>query len=964
MMKYLTENPWLRMLAITALLGSALLTTGCGGCRGKLEDEVAKKQREEEEQQKKKEKPKDDFETREPVVLPGHFPEERKRAAEAENNEEESNNSLQDRLQEMANSRSRMRFNRTKNGHWVTANFQVIANNYNAECDLVAQSITANGREVPIPSTDYFLVSSRPASLPKGEWKNLETNVFLPRRDTRTSVANIRFELLRTGGLTQINLPQPTSLLKPFQQHMVLLSERPESYKFLEFADPIHLRGQSLSNGETFPPFYYLVGSVPGDPVPLPRQSLNWTTIAYLIWDDFDPDKLGREQQVALVDWIHFGGQLILSGPGCLDRLQNSFLADYLPAQFEGSVNLTNDDLVELNKNWSIVKNETNPRSLQISDKIPLLGVRFKPHVDANFIDGTGEIAIERRIGRGRIVATAFSINAPIVAKWQSFPSFLNNALLRKPARKFGASEEVELNFVWIDDQTTNLDPLMSTTLRYLSRDLSRNGTPEQSPYSLASELEDNLDYRVQFAVPIQQQTSQAKRTDLPVRNPQDHLHFGGFADAPQSGPCGWNDDSGISIAARETLKEAAGITPPSSGFVLQMLAAYLVVLVPINWAIFRLMGRVEWAWIAAPFIAIVGAVLVVKMASLDIGFVRSNTQIGLLEVHGGYPRAHATEYSALYTSLSTGYNVDLDNPSAQSLPFARVNESQFVQDKETTSQVTLRRTSENRLEGFQIQSNSTGLLHTEFMLDLQGAISCRFDDDGKPTGLNNGSFLDLSNIGILYRDQAGNYSLAWVGELAAEAAVDQLTLESVSAEAVADRWHQIQLFSSSARMAEEIWNRNVDEPGARLGLEQLQTFPELADDWPRWDRLFRQMMAMSDSNDGKIDQLVFQRVFQLVKNESGIRLGRVFDCVVENLQLAPGECRMIATTNQKIGQTRFEPEATQTDQQTLVVVHLKHPPLPIARRDENALTDFVSVSDLDWQREMDELDGVPNDDQ
>ncbi len=36
-------------------------------------------------------------------------------------------------------------------------------------------------------------------------------------------------------------------------------------------------------------------------------------------------------------------------------------------------------------------------------------------------------------------------------------------------------------------------------------------------------------------------------------------------------------------------------------------LAVYLLVLAPINWAFFYALGRVELAWVAAPFIALAG---------------------------------------------------------------------------------------------------------------------------------------------------------------------------------------------------------------------------------------------------------------------------------------------------------------------------------------------------------------------
>src|SRR5262249_41547520 len=107
------------------------------------------------------------------------------------------------------------------------------------------------------------------------------------------------------------------------------------------------------------------------------------------------------------------------------------------------------------------------------------------------------------------------------------------------------------------------------------------------------------------------------------------------------SGVAAWNDFSAVPTAARDTLREAAGILIPKSSFVVWTLAVYLFVLVPLNWAIFWLCGRVEWAWIAAGLIALCGVAAVVKLAQLDIGFARSQTELALLELHGGYPRGH-----------------------------------------------------------------------------------------------------------------------------------------------------------------------------------------------------------------------------------------------------------------------------------------------------------------------------------
>jgi hypothetical protein len=570
---------------------------------------------------------------------------------------------------------------------------------------------------------------------------------------------------------------------------------------------------------------------------------------------------------------------------------------------------------------------------------VPLLGVNFKPHTSAQFVDGTGDLAIERAVGRGRIVATAFSLNAPVVRKWRSFPSFLNNALLRRLPRKFYSHDGFDVAYRWAHDKTNIYDPLVGSTLRFLSRDLGyRANLPAQ--FSLEDEpLPPEVDLLTLYAygeTPIDNVMNHQNRSNQKLANERRdkyNWHFGGYSDAPQSGVAGWNDDSGVSIAARETLKQAAGITPPSSSFVLKMLAAYLAVLVPLNWLVFRAMGRVEWAWAAAPVIAIVGAVLVVRMASLDIGFVRSNTQIGLLEIHADYPRGHLAEYSALYTSLSTGYDVDLDNPSAQSLPFARTFESEFARSNESLSEVQLKRTVQNRLEGFQIQSNSTGLLHTECMLDLEGVISCRTNEEGAPTSVANGSGLNLDHAGILHRTASGKYRVAWIGKLASGTTADELNFQTVEFEDATGPWQTISLFASRSREveapAETRDPREVEAPAETRDSREVEAPAETTADAPITD------------------------------GDSNIRLGRLFDTLASTLLLSPGESRLIASLGGQLGRTKFDPAATQTDQQTLVLVHLKRPPLPPATRDQNALTDFTGKSDLDWEAEMKELDGL-----
>ena len=127
--------------------------------------------------------------------------------------------------------------------------------------------------------------------------------------------------------------------------------------------------------------------------------------------------------------------------------------------------------------------------------------------------------------------------------------------------------------------------------------------------------------------------------------------------------------------AARKALQSAARIEIPNRSFVMWVVVVYLLVLVPANWALFRSLKRVEWAWVAAPLIAVVCTGTVIRMAQLDIGFVRSQTELAVVEMQGDYARGHVTRYNALYTSLATSYGFQCDDPGAVVLPFPTVAE-------------------------------------------------------------------------------------------------------------------------------------------------------------------------------------------------------------------------------------------------------------------------------------------------
>ena len=944
------------------MLFSSLLVTGCRGCswydyftRPLTEKEQQDREASEQDEEKKN-VIKQDFVTRTPILLPGYFPppydpeRERKRSEMAPD--------MRAAMEEMED--AAIRHNRFKMGHWAEIQFMVMANNSNADGQLSSHSVAPTGEPVPVMGTPFYPLTRRPVSLMKGEWKYLETSVFFPRRERPSVNANTNFVFDRgPGSIPFISMIQGTQLMRTHEYHLVVLSERPSNFDYLKLQNAIALDGFSDGFQERAT-FYHVVPTVIGEPAPLPGNALAWTTIAYLVWDDYDPGKLSSEQQTALMDWLHFGGQLIVSGPDGLERLQNSFLGPFLPARSAGNRNLTENDLEPFNQHWSIplpTGQAEGQVEYRVSDRSPLIGVDFAVHEDADLIAGAGELAIERYVGRGRIVVTSFSLNSDLAKRWRSFPSFFNSALLRRPARQFTKKHNGN-RFDWVHDSASIFDPLIGSTLRFASRDLGPQGTrPVSAEYVFTMENEYGG-----FQSPTQRfyqsgQGEEIDSRDAKNRNLNDFQFYGGFEATPESGVAGWNDDSAVSRAARQTLVEAAGIIPPSSGFVLRMLGGYLIVLVPLNWLLFWMLGRVEWAWIAVPIIAIAGSVVVIKRAALDIGFVRSNTQVGLLEAHSGYSRGHASEYSALYTSLSTRYQADLDNATAQILPLPGEINPTSVKREKTADPVLLQKDNVNRLGGFQIQSNATGLLHHEYVADLGGAITAQFNEQGDPVGVKNGTSLDLSHAGVIWQDNSGQSTVGWIGELPAGSQT-MLEFTPVPSDDPLLSWKKRPLFSNLSRFCRQVWSDAGLEPdmaiefGTLISIEAMQPYRSEIESLLRYNR--KESLNAQTLID--IAELEFAISRSTVRwdgaHESaheGVGLGRILDAI-SNLELNNGEVRLIASTHQPLGQHRFIPVSTRTDQQTLVLIHLRRPKLSPVQRDENALIDLIDKNaDKDW---------------
>ena len=219
----------------------------------------------------------------------------------------------------------------------------------------------------------------------------------------------------------------------------MVLASTADDFQFINTLDSTKPLVSFVLSPEDKAPHYRVVYPKVIDRVPLPENSLTWTSIAYIVWDDIDPSVMTPDQQQAMIDWLHWGGQLIISGPSSLDTLKISFLADYLPAESEGNLELDQSKFEEWNKVYVkeervMENNRKVPRRFEVdlSDG-PVRGVELKLNEDSEYVPNTGKLVAERRLGRGRIAVTAFQLKDPRICKnWKNFDNLWNNAICQQ----------------------------------------------------------------------------------------------------------------------------------------------------------------------------------------------------------------------------------------------------------------------------------------------------------------------------------------------------------------------------------------------------------------------------------------------------------------------------------------------------------------------------------------------------
>ena len=625
-------------------------------------------------------------------------------------------------------------FGALKPGHWMTVAQSIRSNQADMRGELRSHaSMKIQNADLETTGTVQTRDTVRPVVLPKDQMRQFEFRTRIPvPKSIETKRLGLSSRLVpRSGGIFETGT-QPFISLQGAEYFFVVLTTKPDRFTLIQKSDWARSKERDLDTVNLINNNYRVV--IPdannNKLIPLPDTMLDWSSIAVVLWDDLSEDALTPPQQTALADWVRFGGRLIVNGPTASEAIANTAIADLLPLYPTGQIEMDQSAAVELLENWSVKGDQSIEKQVEMvrseSSRIAIDG-RLEP--DAIPVENTGSLVVTRQIGRGHIIQPRFDIIAPWIEAWDSYDSFVSGVLLQRPARTYVSGfeqvqslEDLSLFFAGTNRRS---DAAANTQFRLIARD-SILPPQNESQVMLASGSPYDAHHRV---------------------------------DA-MTGLAAWDDNSDTMKLLRETLTNEAGIAIPGSSLVLKSLGLYLLVLVPINFIVFRLMNRLEYAWFAVPVIAIVGAIYAARQAQLDIGFARSNTEIAILEAQQGYPRAHLTRLIGVYNSLSSRYTLQFPTIDGIAAPL------DGEPDPGTEVEPVLRNAFEQgpSLDNFAVPSNRMRYVHTEEMIDLGGGVT--FDESQQQ--ISNQASAELLDALLVQKTENGAIRYALVGGLSA----------------------------------------------------------------------------------------------------------------------------------------------------------------------------------------------------
>lgn len=663
-----------------------------------------------------------------------------------------------------------------KPGHWFTASETIRANRADhrgvlrQSIDLQPQVNMVDGFDLSTPGDSAAagekirvpLLSERPAVLPQMRTKRFDSRLLagLPRSINRNTQALLSGQFVSGTQVTLLDTGQrPTSMLQPQEYFFVVLTKRPERFSSLQTADWIRPpRDQSEFSIEVSSNYRLVLPKTDGL-LTLPETMFDWTSTAVLLWDDLEPSALTDQQTRAVIDWVHFGGRLIINGTGAGVELTRSKFGPLMPMEIQGNGELDATSVANLLESWSVTGDTTTQQQAAVArERSARLLVDGQVHPDAVSVRDTSDLLLKRQVGSGQVVMSRFDLTSDWMLGWRSRDSFFNAAVLGRPPRRYITIDDV-VQQRFADEKTLRIaDAATNTGLRLMSRDgrLVKASAAGEVVGTANKPTEPNPSGK-RFGSAAGESGADTVAAK-PAAAKLGEFQGAEFVGHPVAGLGSWRDDSDAAIVTLSTLRSQSGITIPPRQFVITALAIYLAILVPLNYIFFRVLGRLEWAWLAVPVIGLGGAAWIARGASLDVGFARSRTEIAIVEMQPEYSRGHATRFISLYNSLSRQYDFAFDSPDAAAAPIGILGQVKVGEDERQP--VTLRYGFADGpiLSGVSVASNRTRIFHAEQIIEMGGNVQLRDDS------LRNNTLFELLNCWVIRRDADGNFEVADAG--------------------------------------------------------------------------------------------------------------------------------------------------------------------------------------------------------
>ena len=660
-----------------------------------------------------------------------------------------------------------------KANHWSTMLIELRSNQSEFRGSLQSQPV----RLLNMP---HEMVYRRDAALVKGQKSTLTMELMVPYVGKELSL-----QLLREGGLSGDLFGAPLRVLETHQMNIVVLTKTDSGAYGRWGLGAEHPSMFPLSGTKGELPLYdrqrYYRVALPVDAERprLPGHPLAWSTISHVIWDGQPPETLSVAQQDAMVDWIHWGGQLIIVGGASPNfaMLQSSFLGPFLPAEPSGAnATLNAADLQNLARQFPTPAARHEPdepiEGLQSVDAIfEQYGRRYRPYKGNEFskdasifvagltpkprarVIGLGNAAlpplgVEWRVGRGRVLMLGIGLTDKSFVKWAGSDNLIRRVVLRRPEEN-RAEDLRGLNGGFYPPRYDFLAGPDLSWYRLFARDLGAPAT------------------RIEVA---EQAGGLGRRSSL-GSDVVDLYH-------PFNVPTAeWRDDATLPVLSRDEFERASGIEIPKRRFVSTIMLVYLGTLI-VTWLVARfLVKKPEWAWVVVVLIAVgLFPVVIVRAFAFDIGYDSACTEVDVLETHGNYGRGHLSRFASLYTSGRVTFAISFpDDATALALP---MNTGRAIRG-ESIQQSTFRGTGTPTLSDFQAQPRSLSMFRAEQFINVPG--SATLIEEGGMRKLINGSGFDLKDAVVVdLRRNAGR--AIRLGAVAAGATVD-IKGESVAVE-------------------------------------------------------------------------------------------------------------------------------------------------------------------------------------